>query len=312
MPRDELDAFDRLYLDHGLLSTWDGSVTMLAGGGVGGGTLGQLDDVHRRASESVRDGVGRASTASRASTGRPWASDVAAIERELDVAPSRPTSRRRTRSSCAAPGRSAGRRPDPSQRDRRAATAGAARSAAGAGRSSRACGPTWRARPSRAPGSSPDARVTRVLLEGGRAAGVEAEVGRRTAAALVGPRAGGRPRRGGAPDAGDPAALRARPSRRSAGTCGSIRCRSSPAGSTSRSTCGAARCRRRARSQFARAGDRAANGYVIESAPGIPGCSPSPCRGRATDAHAERDGRRRAASRRSSRSRATAARAGRR
>ena len=33
MPRDELDAFDRLYLNHGLLTTWDGSVTMLAGGG---------------------------------------------------------------------------------------------------------------------------------------------------------------------------------------------------------------------------------------------------------------------------------------
>ena len=32
MPRDELDAFDRLYLDHGLVTTWDGSVTMLAGG----------------------------------------------------------------------------------------------------------------------------------------------------------------------------------------------------------------------------------------------------------------------------------------
>ena len=39
MPRDELDAFGRLYLNYGLLSTWDGSVTMLAGSGVGGGTL---------------------------------------------------------------------------------------------------------------------------------------------------------------------------------------------------------------------------------------------------------------------------------
>ena len=39
MPRDELDAFARLYLNHGLLSTWDGSITMLAGSAVGGGTL---------------------------------------------------------------------------------------------------------------------------------------------------------------------------------------------------------------------------------------------------------------------------------
>jgi choline dehydrogenase-like flavoprotein len=38
MPTDELAAFDRLYLDHGLASTWDGSVSILAGAGVGGGT----------------------------------------------------------------------------------------------------------------------------------------------------------------------------------------------------------------------------------------------------------------------------------
>ena len=30
MPSDELDAFARLYLNHGLLATWDASVTMLA------------------------------------------------------------------------------------------------------------------------------------------------------------------------------------------------------------------------------------------------------------------------------------------
>ena len=39
MPRAELDGFDRHYLNHGLTTTWDGSVTMLAGTGVGGGTL---------------------------------------------------------------------------------------------------------------------------------------------------------------------------------------------------------------------------------------------------------------------------------
>ena len=39
MPTNELDAFGRLYLNHGLLATWDGSVTMLAGSAVGGGTL---------------------------------------------------------------------------------------------------------------------------------------------------------------------------------------------------------------------------------------------------------------------------------
>ena len=39
MPRTELDAFSRLYLNHGLLATWDGAISLLAGSGVGGGTL---------------------------------------------------------------------------------------------------------------------------------------------------------------------------------------------------------------------------------------------------------------------------------
>ena len=39
LPRTELDAFSRLYLNHGLLATWDGAISLLAGSGVGGGTL---------------------------------------------------------------------------------------------------------------------------------------------------------------------------------------------------------------------------------------------------------------------------------
>ncbi len=39
MPRHERDAFENLYLDHGLSATWDASVTLLAGSAVGGGTL---------------------------------------------------------------------------------------------------------------------------------------------------------------------------------------------------------------------------------------------------------------------------------
>ncbi len=38
MPTDELAAYDRLYLDHGLTATADGAVSVLAGSGVGGGT----------------------------------------------------------------------------------------------------------------------------------------------------------------------------------------------------------------------------------------------------------------------------------
>jgi len=39
MPRTEIEAFSRLYLNHGLLSTWDASISLLAGSAVGGGTL---------------------------------------------------------------------------------------------------------------------------------------------------------------------------------------------------------------------------------------------------------------------------------
>ncbi|MEO8273260.1 MAG: GMC family oxidoreductase N-terminal domain-containing protein, partial [Chloroflexota bacterium] len=85
MPRDELDAFGRLYLNYGLLSTWDGAVTMLAGSGVGGGTLVNwmtcLDAPDEVRGEWARDhgldGV----------EGPEWANDVATIERELGVAP---------------------------------------------------------------------------------------------------------------------------------------------------------------------------------------------------------------------------------
>ena len=39
LPSNELDAYNRLYLNRGVLTTWDGSITMLAGAAVGGGTL---------------------------------------------------------------------------------------------------------------------------------------------------------------------------------------------------------------------------------------------------------------------------------
>ncbi|HLX35138.1 MAG TPA: GMC family oxidoreductase [Candidatus Limnocylindrales bacterium] len=85
MPRIELDAFSRLYLNHGLLSTWDGAVTILAGSGVGGGTLvnwmtcidAPADVRAEWAAEHGLDGV----------TDGEWVEDVATIERELGVAP---------------------------------------------------------------------------------------------------------------------------------------------------------------------------------------------------------------------------------
>lgn len=85
MPRDELDAYGRLYLNYGLLSSWDGAITILAGSGVGGGTLVNwmtcLDapaDVRAEwARDHGLDGL----------DGPVWAADVATIERELGVAP---------------------------------------------------------------------------------------------------------------------------------------------------------------------------------------------------------------------------------
>ncbi len=85
MPRDELDAYGRLYLNYGLLSTWDGAITMLAGSGVGGGTLVNwmtcldipTDVRHEWAREHGLDGL----------DGTEWSDDLAVIERELGVRP---------------------------------------------------------------------------------------------------------------------------------------------------------------------------------------------------------------------------------
>jgi choline dehydrogenase-like flavoprotein len=85
MPRTELEAFSRLYLNHGLLSTWDASVTILAGSAVGGGTVVNwmtcIDapaDVRREwAADHGLDGV----------EGGEWDRDRDAIEREIGVTP---------------------------------------------------------------------------------------------------------------------------------------------------------------------------------------------------------------------------------
>ena len=86
MPRDELSAFDRLYLDHGLLTTWDGSITMLAGSAVGGGTLVNWSTCIPAAA-SVRDEWER-DHGLKGLMGLAWDDDVAAIEADLGVAES--------------------------------------------------------------------------------------------------------------------------------------------------------------------------------------------------------------------------------
>ena len=86
MPTNELDAFDGLYLNHGLLATWDGAITMLAGSGVGGGTLvNWMTSIE--APEAVR--AGWASDHGLGGvTGSAWDADVAAVEAELGVSES--------------------------------------------------------------------------------------------------------------------------------------------------------------------------------------------------------------------------------
>lgn len=84
MPAGELEAYDRLYLNHGFTTTWDGSVTFLAGGAVGGGTLVNwmtcVDSPAATRTEWAREhGID-------GWDGGPALADVAAIESELGVA----------------------------------------------------------------------------------------------------------------------------------------------------------------------------------------------------------------------------------
>jgi choline dehydrogenase-like flavoprotein len=85
MPRTELEAFSRLYLNHGLLTTWDGAISMLAGSGVGGGTLVNWmtcidapEAVRREwAREHGLDGI----------DGPEWDADRAMVEDQIGVTP---------------------------------------------------------------------------------------------------------------------------------------------------------------------------------------------------------------------------------
>ncbi|HET7029493.1 MAG TPA: NAD(P)-dependent oxidoreductase, partial [Candidatus Limnocylindrales bacterium] len=84
LPGDELDAYSRLYLNHGLLTTWDGSITMLAGSAVGGGTLVNWM-TSMAAPAEVRSGWAR-DHGLPGVDGAEFDADVAAIETDLGVA----------------------------------------------------------------------------------------------------------------------------------------------------------------------------------------------------------------------------------
>lgn len=183
MPRAELDAFDRLYLNHGLTTTWDGSVTMLAGAAVGGGTLVNWT-TSIGAPESVRTEWEK-EHGLEGLTGEPWMSDVAAIESELGVAESThipPKDAILLRGA-----RALGWDAAPTRRN--ADGCGDCGSCVfGCPRGTKRSGIRVHLADATAAGAMviADARVTRVLLEDGRVAGVEATV---TAGDAPGPRA---------------------------------------------------------------------------------------------------------------------------
>ena len=173
MPRDELGAFDRLYLDHGLLSTWDGSVQMLAGGCVGGGTTinwTTIFDVPGAIREewSSRHGL-------EGVTGSAWKDDILAIERDLDVAEAThipPKDAVLLRGA-----RALGWEAAPTRRNA-AACGDCGRCPFGCRRGTKQSGLRVHLRRAAASGARivPDARVVRVLIENGGAVGVEADV----------------------------------------------------------------------------------------------------------------------------------------
>jgi choline dehydrogenase-like flavoprotein len=86
MPRNELAAYDRLYLNHGLVATWDGAITMLAGSAVGGGTLvNWMTSIEAPA--AVREAWARDHGLDGLADGEEWSDDIAALEEELAVSP---------------------------------------------------------------------------------------------------------------------------------------------------------------------------------------------------------------------------------
>jgi choline dehydrogenase-like flavoprotein len=86
MPRDELAAYDRLYLNHGLVATWDGAITMLAGSAVGGGTLINFMTCIEPPA-AIRERWARDHGLDGLRDGEAWSDDIAALERDLSVTP---------------------------------------------------------------------------------------------------------------------------------------------------------------------------------------------------------------------------------
>ena len=284
--------------------TWDGAITMLAGAGVGGGTLvnwmtsidAPADVREEWASTHGLEGV----------TGAPWSDDLRAIERELGVAESThipPKDAIILRGA-----RALGWEAAPTRRN--ATDCGDCGSCPfGCRRGTKQSGIRVHLARAAAAGARivPDARVVRVLIEGGRAVGVEAGSSR-----VVGASSSARAtvvvaRRRCAADPGDPAGVRPRaPRHRPAPAAASGPGRRRPVLRAGRHVARDDAGRPVARVLEPEPGR---NGYVIESAPGHPGLVALALPWEGTEAHAD-SWRPPGTSRRSSRSRATAGRDG--
>jgi choline dehydrogenase-like flavoprotein len=173
MPRREVDAFERLYLDRGLVSTWDGSVTMLAGAAVGGGTLVNWmtstdapEDV--RVEWATEHGLEHV-------VGDPWRRDVQALEDELAVSEA---TRIPPKDEVILRGaRELGWEAAPTRRDGRAC-GDCGSCGFGCRRGRKRSGIRAHLATATAHGGRivPNARVRRVVIDGGRVGAVEAEL----------------------------------------------------------------------------------------------------------------------------------------
>ena len=144
MPHNELDAYDRLYLNHGLVTTWDGAITMLAGSGVGGGTLVNWMTAIE-APPRVRAMWSRIHGIDELGDGEAWSDDIATLERASCRSRRSSICRRRTWRSCAARSGSAGKRPRSGATLSPVTIAAVVRSAAAVARSSPGFASIWRA-----------------------------------------------------------------------------------------------------------------------------------------------------------------------
>ncbi|HEY7935925.1 MAG TPA: GMC family oxidoreductase [Candidatus Limnocylindrales bacterium] len=174
MPRDELAAFDRLYLDHGLASTWDGSISILAGATVGGGTtinwmtcLAAPDEVRREwAREHGIAGF----------DGAEGDTDFAAIRSELGVAPAPELPPKDA--ALIAGAQALGIEAAPTERDATSCTScGSCPFGCRAGTKRSGLQAHLADATVRGARLVPDARVTQVLIEGNQVTGVLATLG---------------------------------------------------------------------------------------------------------------------------------------